>query len=133
MALTVEIPPEGHDVTHPVQDPTRSEGWRCAITADTPRTTLERSVGLLDGDDEDFSAGLEICWVPPLEKDEGCFGRHQYFLFANFFFQRQHPAVDGGADLLDIRVRHRALRPGVPRVVSFSRSTHSRGKECHFA
>ena len=90
-----------HGVTHPVQNPTRSEGWRCAITADTPRTTLERSVGLLDGDDEDFSAGLEICSVPHLVNDDGCIGRHENFLFAIFVFQRQHPTVDGGADLLD--------------------------------
>jgi hypothetical protein len=42
----------------------RSEGRCCAIAADAPRTTLERSVGLLDGDDEDLGAGLEICSVP---------------------------------------------------------------------
>jgi hypothetical protein len=32
--------------------------------------------------------------------------------FSPFFvFQRQRPTVDDGADLFDIRVRHRALRP----------------------
>jgi hypothetical protein len=89
----------------------QSEGWRRAITADTPRTTLERSIGLLNGNDEDWGAGLEICPVPHLINDDGRIGWDEDFLFAVFVFQRQRPTVDGGADLLDICVRHRALRP----------------------
>ena len=74
----------GHDVTHLVENPTRSEGWRRAITADTPCTTLERSVGLLDGNDKDWGAGLEICPVPHVVNDDGRIGRHKDFLFTVF-------------------------------------------------
>jgi hypothetical protein len=67
----------------------QSEGWRRAITADTPRTTLERSIGLLNGNDEDWGAGLEICPVPHLINDDGRIGWDEDFLFAVFVFQRQ--------------------------------------------
>src|SRR5262245_23331506 len=54
-----------------IPNPTRSEGRCCAIAADAPRTTLERSVELFDGDDEDLSSGLEICSVPQFVNDDG--------------------------------------------------------------
>src|SRR5262245_8153171 len=110
---------------------TRSEGRRCAIAAHAPRTTLERSVGLFDSDDEDLGAGLEICPVPQLVNDDGRIRRHGDFLFAILVLQRQRSTVGGGADLLDIRVRHRAMRPEIPRVVSFSGPTHCLGKDVH--
>jgi hypothetical protein len=69
-----------------VPNPTLSEGRCCAIAADAPRTTLERSVGLLDGDDEDLGAGLEICSVPQFVNDDGRIGRHQDFLFTVLVF-----------------------------------------------
>src|SRR5262245_54427306 len=112
--------------------PTQSEGWCSAIAADAPRTTLEGSVGLLDGYDEDLGAGLEICPVPQFVNDDGRIGRHEDFLFAILVFQRQCPTVGGGADLLDISIRHRALRSEIPRVVSFSGPTHCLGKNVHF-
>jgi hypothetical protein len=42
----------------------QSEGWRRAITADTPRTTLERSIGLLNGNDETGAPGLRSVRSP---------------------------------------------------------------------
>src|SRR6516165_7756130 len=111
---------------------TWSERRRRAIAADTPCTALKCSVGLLDSDDEDRRAWLEICPISHVVRDNWRIDRHEDFLFAVFVFQRQRPTLDGGADLLDIRVRHHALRPEIPRVVSFSGSTHCLRKNVYF-
>src|SRR5262249_56976202 len=42
----------------------RSHRRRYSIPADSPRATLQRSIGLLNRDDEDFCTRLEIALVP---------------------------------------------------------------------
>ena len=49
--------------TLPGDSCTRSERWRCAVTADAPRTTLKRSIGQFNSNDEDRSAGFKICLI----------------------------------------------------------------------
>src|SRR5262249_50761950 len=131
-ATSAQCPLYPRKQTLPGDSCTWSERWRCAITADAPRTTLERSIRQFDRDDGDRGAGFEICLIPYVVNDDGRIGRHKNFLFAVFVFQCQRSTVDGGADLLDIRICHHALRPKIPRVVSFSGSAHCLGKDVHF-
>src|SRR4029453_6767387 len=132
MALTVEIPPEVHDVTHPLQNPTRSEGWRCAITPNPPRTTLQRSIGLLDRDDEDFRAGLQVALVAFHVSNDGRIGGGKDFFFSILVFHRQRLPINNGDNLFNVRVGHCALGPKIPWVVSFSGSAHCLSKDMYF-
>src|SRR5262249_13749070 len=63
-----------------------SEGRCSAIAADAPRSTLECSVGLLDGDDEDLGTGLEICCLSQFVNDNWRIGRHEDLRFAVLVF-----------------------------------------------
>jgi len=79
-----------------------------------------------------FAPGFEVGLVAWLINDNGRIGGHEDFLFSVLVFQRQRLPIDGGANLLDICIGHRALRPEIPRVVSFSGSAHCLGKDMHF-
>src|SRR5262249_8598618 len=86
----------------------RSHRWRYPIPTAPPRTTLQRPIGLLDGDDKDFRTRLEVVLVSIDVSNNGGVRRDKDFLFSVLVFHRQGSAVDGGANLLDISVGHRA-------------------------
>ena len=79
--------------------------WRrYSISANPPRATLQRSIGLLDRRDEDFRARLEIVIVPPhvgndwrIDGDEDC-------LFSVLVFQRQRLSINRRDNLINVRV-----------------------------
>jgi hypothetical protein len=64
--------------------------WRrYAISANPPRATLQRSIGLLDRRDEDFRARLEIVIVAPHIGNDWRIGGHKDLLLSVLVFQRQ--------------------------------------------
>src|SRR6516165_1281989 len=110
----------------------RSHRRRYSIPADSPRATLQRSIGLLNRDDEDFCTRLEIAPVPRHVNNDGRIGGDKDFLFSVFVFQRQRLPVNRGDNLFNVRVGHCALRLKIPWIVSFSSSAHGLGKDMYF-
>src|SRR5262249_4233195 len=113
----------------------RSHGRRYSIPADSPRATLQRSIGLLNRDDEDFCTRLEIAPVPRHVNNDGRIGGGKDFFFSLFLFSRPrfspHPRVTP-FNLLNVRVGHCARRLKIPWIVSFSGSAHGLGKDMYF-
>src|SRR5580700_6589003 len=86
--------------------------WRrYSISANPPRATLQRSMGLLDCSDEDFRASPEIVIVPPHVSNNWRVGGNEDFLFSVFVFQRQRLSINRRDNLINVRVGHCALRP----------------------
>src|SRR4051794_5383227 len=102
----------------------RSHRRRYSIPTDPPRTTLQRSIGLLDRGDEDFRARLEIVLVTLYVNNNGRIGGDKDFLFSVLVFQRQRLPINRGNNLFNVGVGHCALGPKIPWVVSFSSSAH---------
>src|SRR5262245_17115784 len=64
----------------------RSHRRRYSIATDPPRATLQRSIGLLNRDDEDFCTRLEIALVPRHVNNNGRIGGDKDFLFSVLVF-----------------------------------------------
>src|SRR5262249_31284465 len=67
----------------------RSHRRRYSIATDSPRATLQRSIGLFNRDDEDFCTRLEIALVARHVNNNGRIGGDKDFLFSVLIFQRQ--------------------------------------------
>ena len=102
----------------------RSHRRRYSIPTDPPRAALQRSIGLLDRGDEHFRTRLEIALVPLHVNNNGRIGGDKDFLFSVLVFQRQRWPINGGDDVFNVRIGHRALGSKIPWVMPFSGSTH---------
>src|SRR5262249_61916247 len=102
----------------------QSHRRRYSIPADSPRASLQRSIGLSDRGDEDFCARLKIALVSRHVNNNGRVGGGKDFLFSVLVFQRQRLPVNRSDNLFNVRVGHCALRPKIPWIVSFSGSAH---------
>src|SRR5262249_11362068 len=111
--------------------PAHSHRRRHAVAADPPGAALQCSIGLLDHDDEDLSAWLDLTLVARHVSHDRRIGGDSDLLFPVFVFQRQRPTVDRTDDLLDIGIGHRALRLQIPRIMSLSGAAHRFRKDMH--
>lgn len=101
-------------------------GWRdVLLVVDAGR--LQRSVRLLSrGGDKDLHSSLEVVLIARHVANNRSVQRHRNLLSPVFKLEYQHLSLGLSDSLFHIAVCHGALRPEVPRVVSFAGS----GKMC---
>src|SRR5262249_30711780 len=102
------------------------------VAANSDVGCLQRSVRLLlCGEDEDLDPRLEVALVAWLGSNDRRVRRNDDFLLLVLVLHSQHLAVDPGDCLRDRGIRHRALRPRIPRPVPLAGSALSLRENHH--
>jgi len=65
-----------------------------AIAADPPGAALQSAIGLLDRDDEDLGARLDVALIARHVSHDRRIGGNGDLLFSVLVFQRQRPTID---------------------------------------
>src|SRR6185503_12925678 len=85
---------------------------------------FKRTIRLFDRThDRDMCAGLQLALVTCLVSENVGVRGHDDFLLSVLVFNDHHASVDAGDRLIDGAVRHRAVRPRIPRPVALAQPT----------